>query len=378
MNKWIDRLPLTRTRRSIWGTCLVLAIALSGCGVQAPVSSHADDTYWELADPNDFGWGEAEHTLIEEAIAQYREKINSVILIRNGKLIYEQYFHHTEPDAAYPVYSVSKSILSALTGIAIREGYLSGTDERIADLMPERFTDRDSSSLSQLTVEHLLTMSGGLRSVDPIINSWYRSNSWINFVLDQPALADAGLRFDYNTGLTHLLSAVLTEASGMSTKELADKYLFGPMAITNYEWEKDPEGYYIGGTKLSMTARDMAKFGYLYLHHGNWEGEQLIPKEWIEQSLASSHTASDYGYLFWLEELTVSSGQMLQTFEANGYGGQHVRIVPALDAVIVVTSNPNISPANADDLIDEYMVPALANQLPEVLEPVHRLASLPQ
>ncbi|GIQ68072.1 serine hydrolase domain-containing protein [Xylanibacillus composti] len=377
MRIWMEALHRSH-KRSALGVWLLVAVALSSCGNQTPSASTTPvEPFWQSADSAQDVLDKEELARIEEAIAQFGGKINSVLMMRNGQLIYEQYFHQTSADTPYRVYSVSKSILSALVGIAIQEGYLSGTDQRIAELLPKRFEGRSEPELKQLTVEHLLTMTGGLQAIDPIISEWYRSRSWVDFVLDQPVLAEPGTRFDYNTGLTHLLSAVLTEAAGVSTKELADRHLFGPMQIENYVWEKDAEGYYVGGTALSMTTRDMAKFGYLYLNRGRWEGEPLIPEEWIEQSLTPRPASPDYGYLFWLEELEDSSERKLQTYEANGYGGQHIRIVPALGAVIVVTSNPSVSPANADRLIDEYLVPALAEHPPKVLKPVRRLAQWP-
>jgi CubicO group peptidase (beta-lactamase class C family) len=179
--------------------------------------------------------------------------------------------------------------------------------------------------------------------------------------IEQPLTSALGTKFVYNTGLTHLLSAVLTKATGKSTKAFADQYLFGPLEITKYKWEMDAQGFYNGGTNLSLTPRDMAKLGYVYLHHGKWEGKQLIPEAWVAESTMKQINVepnTNYGYLFWISEFE-GKGKKLFTYEASGYGGQHIRVIPELDTVIVVTSDSSSrEESDANELIQKYIVPA--------------------
>jgi CubicO group peptidase (beta-lactamase class C family)/polyisoprenoid-binding protein YceI len=315
---------------------------------------------WKESTLKDQGIDEALIGKIDEEISKNYKKIYSLLIIKNGFMVYEKYYHSHDKDTITPVFSVTKSVLSALTGIAIKEGNLSSVDQKISDLIPDNFNGKTENK-KEITIRHALTMTGGLDSVDANIGSWFKSSNYVNYVIDQPLTSASGTKFVYNTGLTHLLSAVLTKATGKSTKAFADQYLFGPLEITNYKWDMDPQGVYNGGTNLSLTPRDMAKLGYVYLHHGKWEGKQLIPEAWVAESTKKQidvNSQTNYGYLFWISELE-GKGKKLFSYEAFGYGEQHIRVIPELDTVIVVTSDSNSSEmSNANELIQKYIVPA--------------------
>jgi CubicO group peptidase (beta-lactamase class C family) len=179
-------------------------------------------------------------------------------------------------------------------------------------------------------------------------------------------VADPGETFNYNTGLTHLLSAVITEASGMSTLEFAEKYLFTPLDIQDVYWDTDREGYYIGGSELFLSPRDMMKFGVMFLQDGEYQGQQVVPEEWVNiskttQVEGSFHGADiQYGYLWWLNigNPLFTYIDDVQMYLAMGARGQRIFISPERDAVVVITADER-NEAQCDILLRDYIVPLL-------------------
>jgi CubicO group peptidase (beta-lactamase class C family) len=340
---------------------LVAVVALSGCQEtkirsveKSPQANEAAIFTWKESGPKDQGMNEELLNQIDEDVTRNYAKLYSLLVVKNGSIVYEKYYHYKNKDTYTNVFSVTKSIVSALTGIALQKGFLKSTDQKISEFLSEYFANQDDPRKKDITIRHVLTMNGGLDPVDRNIQAWFQSRDWIADTIDKPMVKDPGTGFGYNTGLTHVLSGVLAKATGLSTKSFADRYLFGPLNITNYQWEQDPKGIYSGGTNLYLTPRDMAKFGYLYLHKGEWEGNQIIPKDWVEASIQKQVTDANYGYLFWIQDKKPFS------FEANGYGGQYIRIIPELDTVVVITSNANLpGGSNPIDLINKYIIPAV-------------------
>lgn len=355
--------------RSVILKVIILAIVvISGCS-QATNSNIAVKTNPVEMEENqvlkeslneDQGFDDIDVQSIEEEIKKNHPKILSFLIMKNDNIIYEKYYNGRNKDTPTGVFSINKSILSALTGIAIEMGFLTDLDQQISSLLPKYIDEQSDSRKKEITIRHLLTMTGGLEAVDKDIGSWFQSKDWLAYALDQPMTHEPGDAFVYNTGLSHILSGVLTEATGMTTKDFADQYLLGPLNITNYKWDKTPEGIYVGGTNFFLTPRDMAKFGQLYLNHGKWEEEQVVPQAWVEASTQQQIEDAEYGYMFWIKNMTDSNERELFTYEANGYGGQHIRIIPELDTVIVITSD-HLAPISSDthQLLDMFIVPAL-------------------
>jgi len=315
---------------------------------------------WQEAQPSELGIDETKLQKIDEAVASKHKKTLSVLIVKDGRLVYERYYQRKGKDDPTGVFSVTKSITSALVGIAIDRGIIKGIDQKLSELLPGFFANVDDERKKNITVKNALTLMGGL---EPNDDNMFRSMNWSADTLNAPMVEEPGITFSYNTGLVHLLSIAITEASGMTTKKFAEKYLFGPLNITEFEWSKDPQGYYSGGTLLSLRPRDMAKFGYLYLQKGKWEGEQIIPESWVEDSFKRYVTAEEtygYGYLFWLSEFKDKSGNPVSVFEASGYGGQHIQIIPQWNTVIVVTSDhESLDDSVSDKLILDYVIPAI-------------------
>ena len=246
-------------------------------------------------------------------------------------------FRGSRRDRLHNLKSASKSVLSALVGIAIAEGHLR-LDTSVASVLGGSWSS-DEPDKRNIEVGHLLTMTSGLESTSfSAYGNWVSSRDWVDWALRRPLSSHPGDRFSYSTGNTHLLSAVLTAATGESTLDFARRRLFGPLGIERLSWERDPRGIYLGGNNLSLRPRDMAKFGMLYLDRGLWGDRQLVPWEWVDDStrpVVRSRWGSYYGYLWWLRPPDERGA-----FVASGFGGQYIYVSRAHDLVLVVTSSP--------------------------------------
>lgn len=268
--------------------------------------------------------------------------LKTVLAAQNGKIIAEQgYRGHTASESTN-IKSASKSIISALVGIAIDKGLLQGPDQKIALLLKADLPASPDPRLSDITIGNLLSMQAGLgRMSGPDYGRWVSSRNWVRFALAQPFDDVPGGQMLYSTASTHLLSAILTKVSGKSTLALAREWL-GPVdGFRIGAWERDPQGIYLGGNQMAMSARSLLAFGELYRNDGRTtEGRQVVSPDWIRlswQSRTNSRFSGDgYGY-GWFERKI--GGQ--EVHYAWGYGGQMLYIVPALNLTVVMTSEEN-------------------------------------
>lgn len=268
--------------------------------------------------------------------------VNSILISQYGELVAEEYFGSMQAERAYNIKSASKSILSILTGIAIDKGYLEGVDQKIGEFFPDYFNGNPDSVKASITIGDLLTMRAGLASTSRgNYGRWVTSNNWIQYALDRPLAGQPGVDRIYSTGSTHLLAVVLARATGMNTLEFSNRYLFGPMNIPIRGWDRDPQGYYLGGNNMALRPRDMIKIGQLMMDMGVYNGEQLVSKDWIVRSVhpVTGRRAGEetYGYL-WFRRMA-GDYHMVYAF---GNGGQYIMIVPELEAVIAVTTRNNV------------------------------------
>jgi len=264
--------------------------------------------------------------------------INSLLISQRGELVAEQYYGSMNASRGNNIKSASKSVLSILVGIAIDQGYLEGVDQAIEEFFPEYFSSNPDSVKASITIEDLLTMRSGLASTSRAnYGRWVSSRNWIEYKLNRPLQGTPGVDRIYSTGNTHLLAVILTRATGMNTLQFANRYLFGPMDIRITGWDRDPQGYYLGGNNMAMRPRDMIKIGRLMMDVGRYNGEQLVSKEWVLQSVepvtGRISGVDNYGYLWFQRD---SGGY--HTVYAFGSGGQYIFILPELDAVISVTT----------------------------------------
>jgi CubicO group peptidase (beta-lactamase class C family) len=297
----------------------------------------------------------------------------SVLIVRHGSLVFEHYYQGCRAQDSVNVKSVTKSIVSALVGIALREHSLTSLDQRLMEFFPQDFPTGGDPRKREITLRHLLTLRSGLSWVESSAESLpalFASDHWVGHGLSLPLVYAPGEVFAYSTLDAHLLSAVLTQVTGMSTLEFANRSLFGPLGSRATTWATDPQGYNIGGSELYLTPRAMAKVGYLYLRRGRWDGAQLIPEEYLEASTptqvfsgGSAVISDTYGYLWW-----VSTIGLYASYYAIGYGGQTIYVIPALDVVLVTTARWDV-PADlgagprtfllAHDLAEQFVLPAV-------------------
>ena len=266
--------------------------------------------------------------------------LTSLIVSQNGRLVRERYYHGLRPGQAVNIKSASKSILSALVGIAVSEGKF-GEQSRMSDLLPAEFRDITDPVKRSLTVRNFLTMKAGLEGTSfDNYGAWVNSRNWVRYVLNQPFACAPDDCMVYSTGNSHLLSVLLTKKTGLSTRAYAQRKLFTPLGMQLRGWARDPQGYDFGGNEMFFTPRDMLKFGELYLNNGKYKGRQIVPADWIQKSWGEYATSPwnghRYGYHWWTRE---SNG--MKVHFAWGYGGQFIFVIPARQLVIVATSSLN-------------------------------------
>ena len=316
-----------------------LLLVLIGTGCRSKASnpeSVAVTGGWTISAPEAQGMDPAPLARMFERIDQSpRHDVHSVLIIRNGVIVAEKYYQSYTENSQNTVYSVTKSVTSALVGIAIEEGSIQGVDQPVSDFFPEALAVNPDPRKSAMTLEDLLTMRAGLewQEGNPAYRSLYMSQDWVAFMLNKVLEDDPGTKFEYCSGCTHVLSGVIQKATGMPTQDFARTRLFEPLGITNYRWETDSTGNTIGGWGLELTARDMAKFGTLFLQNGAWAGQQIIPASWVKKSTRDGIGAPgewDYAYQWW-----VKADENL--YAAQGMYGQKIYVVPDQELVVVVT-----------------------------------------
>jgi CubicO group peptidase (beta-lactamase class C family) len=278
-------------------------------------------------------------------------RLHSLLASWRGEVVLERYFNGARAARAANVKSVSKSIISALVGVAINRGMVPGPDTPIRTYFPEITKDKDARK-QRITIEDLLTMRSGLETTsNRNYGAWVQSRNWVQHALAKPLFAEPGTEMEYSTGNTHLLSAILTKATGTSTWQFAQDSLARPLGFALPRWPQDPQGIYFGGNDMLLTPRQMLSFGELYLRHGRISAKgsdpvtnsrQVVPQKWIEQSFVprgvSPISGNQYGYGWWMREL---AGH--HAYFAWGFGGQYIIVVPDLDLVVVTTSASTVA-----------------------------------
>ncbi len=320
---------------------------------------------WSKAYPEKLGISSEMLDKADKRIKRAYPNFMSMLVIKEGYLVYEKYYNSHHENKIRDTYSVTKSFMSALTGIAIEKGYIESIDDKVSEYIPEYFTMLDDERKKDITIKQVLTMTGGLESIDNNYTSFFISEDWLEAALAKPMTHNPGDVFVYNTGLTQLLSSVISRTTGMSVMDFAKENLFEKIGMNVTYWQSDESGNNGGGSGLCLTSQDMARFGYLYLNEGMWDGVQVISSEWIKDSLTGhikANDTQDYGYLFWIEEITDTvNNKTYSMYQAYGSGGQIIMVVPELDMVIVITCDRAISPTvkpMTRDIITGYILPS--------------------
>lgn len=330
---------------------------------------------WETITPLEAGMDKG---LLDSAllVASGKGYVDGLLVIKDGRIVAEDYFNGFTKDVPHNIMSVSKSMLSAVAGLAIEGDYGLDLDDRMLDYFPEYNSDELDPRKQEITIRHLLAMQMGIDGESAnnygVYSGLYNSKNWIKSTIEYPLIQDPGRGMKYNTFITHLLSGVITKATGQSTNEFAFEQLFRHIGIDIDEWEQDPQGIYFGGNTMHVTPREMAVFGLLYMNNGFINGTQVIPRSWIEFSLRPTTnldhpnewgTWKNYNYasLWWLGQF---NGQ--DCYMGYGYGGQFLIIFPNLDLIVISTCKNNVPPEVTDEqewsvfeLVTKYILPSL-------------------
>lgn len=318
---------------------------------------HFPYNYWKTSTPSTQGMNENILENLTKEINDKNYEIHSLLIIKNGFLVFERYGSSYTPNDIHQLNSSTKSIVSALFGIAIKEGHVSG----ITDKMLTYFSNMSIKNLSpekkNITIEDLLDMRSGLEWNDEQITmEYYYSENAVQYILDRPMVAAPNTEWHYNSGSSHLLSAIITGTTGKPAMLYARNKLFTPLGISRYEWSTDKQNINHGGLGLALTPRDMAKFGYLYLNKGKWENEQIIPEDWVTTSTSAhsdTYWGSRYGYHWWIPNN--------ECFASQGACGQNIYVYPEKNIVIVYTGGLPVEKADSilHQLTSDYIIPAI-------------------
>jgi CubicO group peptidase (beta-lactamase class C family) len=300
---------------------------------------------WKTSAPEQQSMDSAKLLIADEFIQNRLPDAFSLLVVKNGYLVFEKYYSWGSAEKYAVVHSVTKSVMSALIGIALDKAYLNSVDQKLIEFFPEYITDESDPRKKEISLKNLLTMSAGFRWDDrgPIMWDWHSSSDWLKFAIQLPLENNPGDVFNYNSSISHLLSGILSKSTKTSTLDFAKRNLFEPIGIQSAYWHQDPQGYYIGGFGLGLSARDLAKIGFLYLNNGYWNGKSIVSEYWVKESTDQQIQAFSspiygtfgYGYQWWVKKVDGCS-----SFRAWGRRGQFIVVVPELDLVIAVTSNP--------------------------------------
>jgi CubicO group peptidase (beta-lactamase class C family) len=306
---------------------------------------------------------------------------HSILLIKSGKLVLEEYFSGHGRGSRHVMASATKSVSSILIGVAVDRGLIPNVDMELQEVFREYPETRWVQGNYPVTLEHVLTMTAGLdwkaaTSEVPLSDprnddaGLYRSSEPIRYTLDKKMIEPPGTRFNYSTGLSTLLGEVVRKASGMPVAQFAEEYLFRPLKITDARWKRYPDGTVDTGGGLFLRPRDMAKMGQLVLNRGKWDGREIVSDAWVRVS-TTAHVAqrgrlmmSDYYGYQWHVGLRNVNQQMVTGISAQGLGGQYIIVLPTLDAVMVLTSKHPYSSGwlNGQAMLAKYVIPALAGK----------------
>lgn len=351
---------------------LLLSALLVASGTLYAVETQKSPEYWptqgwRTSTPEKQGVDSEKLADMLERIKKQNVNIRSVAVIRNGHLVCDARFHPFTQDSWHIIHSCTKSITSALIGIAVDKGLIEGVKTPVLEFFPEKTAANLDESKKAMTLEHLLTMSSGLRGRDSYLYNWEglrkmrASSDWIQYMLDLPMAHAPGTKFEYINGVSFLLSAILQQKTGENALAFAKKNLFRPLGIREVDWPANPQGITIGWGEMRMKPLDMAKIGYLYLNKGVWEGKQVVSSAWVEAStreqIKPKTLAEGYGYQWWVDEAGY--------YMALGYSGQYIVVLPDKNMVVVFTSALNAFSFFAPELLlNSYILPAAESSVP--------------
>lgn len=312
---------------------LVVLVAVVGCSSEPKWD-------WPTSTPEEQGMNAGTLEAARQYAFQADRHTQGVVIIRHGVLVAEWYEDGRDAKSYAGSWSMAKSFTSALVGIAIHEGKIPSVQAKLVDYYPEWA----GSPRDQITIEHTLHMSTGLMwdedyviehaTTSDVVHLVFTTDSPLDYVVSKPLEFPPDTMFEYSSGNTLLLSGVLAKATGKRAGDYAQEKLFSKLDIEGAEWWRAKTGETLTYCCLDMTSRDFARFGLLVMQHGMWDGEQVVPADWVDASLASAPTYKGYGYQWWLEGKD-NPNLPADLFMANGHDGQFIYIIPSLELVVV-------------------------------------------
>jgi CubicO group peptidase (beta-lactamase class C family) len=361
--KW--RIPMALFRLKRYIQCIIILWFI--CWFNQATSSAATDYWptegWRTSTPEKQGMHSGFLADMLEYIQEGGYRIDSITIIRNGYMVTDAYFFPFQKGTKHPIASCTKSITSALVGIALDKGYIKKVNQPLLQFFPDRTIANLDEHKRAITLEHLLTMTTGLHCRDTYqykwegLNEMKKSGDCAQYVLDLPMDEAPGKRFEYCNGASYLLSVIIQKTTKSGTLEFARKYLFGPLGITDVKWRTSPQGVNNGFAGILLTPHDMAKIGWLYLNKGRWDDTQIVPAAWVKASTGEhiSIAPFHYGYQWW--------GDPDGYYMASGREGQRIFVIPKKNMVVVFTAAlPNERLPRA--LLNEYIIPAAVSSKP--------------
>lgn len=341
---------------------LIFSLLLTACQINPVVLDQtSDEVYWPTdgwlsGAPQEHGMDGRQIDIMFEEIDQKEINLHSLLIIKDGYIVAERYYDEFSEDTPHIQYSVTKSFTSALVGIALEEGYILSLDQTVVDFFPEyAITDTAKASI---TLENILTMRTGLGWIEGNTGYYELSTAQdpLAYMLELPMIDEPGSEFRYCSGCSFLLSAIILKTTGINTAEYAEEKLFSPLGIEDVTWESLNDGTTNGGWGLYLTPRQMAKFGYLFLNEGEWDGKQIIPAEWVADSSETGRVVDnyvDYGYQWWIYK-------DLNIYAAQGLYGQKIYILPEENMVVIMTAELNDENEEYSLLVN-YILPAISD-----------------
>lgn len=334
------------------------------------------DGDWEISSLEKEGVDSARIVkLIKNILAGKFPNTHSVLLVKNGKLILEEYFYENNRDDLHYLASATKSITSILIGISLDENMLKNIDQNVYELFQDYHGTEWIDKKYEITVRHLLSMTSGIewdenRAASDPRHDYFamrRGGDWIRYVFNKNLVAPPGQKFNYNGGLSALLGEIIRRTSGLDAEKFSEKYLFDPLGISHYSWLKYNDGSINTGGGLLLKSRDMVRIGQMMLNNGKYNGKQIVSEKWITES-TKNHVfdklhplGTGYGYQWWLGETSIN-GQTIKTYFAQGRGGQCIFIVPKMKVTVIFTSQTfdNVGGFfRPQVMMTEYIIPAL-------------------
>ena len=294
---------------------------------------------WRSTTPEQQGLDSNKLADLMDYVRGHNINVHSLLIIRNGYVVLDAYFYPYDGTSVHDTASVTKSVTSMLIGVAIEQGKIKNKQQPVLALFPNRTVSNRDARKERLTIEHLLTMTSGLdcqyTENEKTLREMKQSDDWVQFMLNLPMVEEPGRKFVYCSGGMHLLSAVISQTTGMSERDFARQSLFQPLGIGDEIWPADAQGISHGWGDLHLHPRDMAKLGYLWLNQGMWDGKRIVSADWVRESTRAqtgTGTESDYGYGWF-----VRSRVTPLIYEASGRGGQRVSVIPAKNIIVVFT-----------------------------------------